>query len=190
MEISQRLFTQGEFWNIIGGALVGALVGGIVKVVSNAVEGKKLTDGLGTAMVAGAVSGGLAASGIGLVGQVVGNAAISMASNATDQVARNGGFQNFDVGDMLIDGAIGAAAGLIGGPGAGSKNVTNLGKQTVKRTMDALTHKGASAAVKEGSKAMAYFVKNSKYITIPLVKSFSRAAGTTLVGNIIKIFAV
>ena len=182
--------TQGEFWNIIGGALVGALVGGIVKVVSNAVEGKKLTDGLGTAMVAGAVSGGLAASGIGLVGQVVGNAAISMASNATDQVARNGGFQNFDAGDMLIDGAIGAGVGLIGGHGAGSKNVTNLGKQTVKRTMDALTHQGVSTATKEFGKAIAYFGKNAKHMVKPLIKSFIRTGTASLAGSAIKIFAL
>ena len=53
----------------------------------------------------------LAASGVGLVGAVVGNAAISVAGNVTNQVIKNKGFNNFDVGDMIVDGVIGAVAG-------------------------------------------------------------------------------
>ena len=50
----------GDFWHIVVGAAAGALIGGIVKVASNAIKGKSLTDGLATAMLAGAASGALA----------------------------------------------------------------------------------------------------------------------------------
>ena len=110
---------DGEFWNFIIGAVVGAVAGAVTQVISNAVSGKKLTDGLATATLSGAASGLLAASGVGIVGSVVGNAAISMASNATNQIIENKGFNNFDVGDMLADGAIGGIAGAVGGAGMG-----------------------------------------------------------------------
>ena len=112
----------GDFWHIVVGAAVGALIGGVVKAVSNAIEGKSLTDGLATAMLAGAASGALASTGVGIVGMVAGNAAISMAENAADQVIENKGFNNFDVGDMLIDGAIGGVSGALGGAGKGTKH--------------------------------------------------------------------
>ena len=65
-----------------------------------------------------------------------------MAENAANQVIENKGFNNFDVGDMLIDGAIGGVSGALGGAGKGTKHLTNLGKQTVKRTFNATTHRG------------------------------------------------
>ena len=156
----------GDFWHIVVGAAAGALIGGVVKAVSNAIEGKSLTDGLATAMLAGAASGALASTGVGIVGIVAGNAAISMAENAANQVIENKGFNNFDVGDMLIDGAIGGVSGALGGAGKGTKHLTNLGKQTVKRTFNATTHKGLKAGLKEAGKAFAYYGKNTtKYYT-------------------------
>lgn len=50
---------------------------------------------------------------------MAGNAAISMAGNATNQVIMNKGFDNFDFGDMLADGLIGGVAGAAGGRGMG-----------------------------------------------------------------------
>ncbi len=89
-----------------------------------------------------------------------------MAENAANQVIENKGFNNFDVGDMLIDGAIGGVSGALGGAGKGSKHLTNLGKQTVKRTFNATTHRGLKAGLKEAGKAFAYYGKNTtKYYT-------------------------
>ena len=177
----------GDFWHIVVGAAVGALIGGVVKAVSNAIEGKSLTDGLATAMLAGAASGALASTGVGIVGMVAGNAAISMAENAADQVIENKGFNNFDVGDMLIDGAIGGVSGALGGTGKGMKHLTNLGKQTVKRTFNATTNKGLRAGLKEAGKAFAYYGKNSakyyKTFVKGLPSDFISTVGTTIASS-------
>ena len=92
---------------------------------------------------------------------IAGSAAISMAENAVNQVIENKGFNDFDVGDMLIDGAIGGISGAIGGPGNGSKHLTNLGKQTVKRTFNAFKHKGIKAGFSELGEAFIYYGKNT-----------------------------
>ena len=177
----------GDFWHIVVGAAVGALIGGVVKAVSNAIEGKSLTDGLATAMLAGAASGALASTGVGIVGMVAGNAAISMAENAANQVIENKGFNNFDVGDMLIDGAIGGVSGALGGAGKGTKHLTNLGKQTVKRTFNATTNKGLRAGLKEAGKAFAYYGKNSakyyKTFVKGLPSDFISTVGTTIASS-------
>ena len=175
----------GEFWHVLAGAAAGAIIGGAVKMASNFIEGKSLTTGLVTAVVAGAASGALASTGIGLAGIIAGNTAISMAENAINQIVENQGFSDFDVVDMLFDGAIGGVAGAIGGAEKGTKNLMNLGKQTVKRTFNATANKGFKAGLKEAGKAFAYYGKNSAkyYKKIPknlLVDSFS-AIGTTIV---------
>ena len=162
-----RADNGGEFWHIIVGGVVGGLIGGAVKAISNIAEKKPITDGLGTAVAAGAASGVLASTGVGLVGMVAGNAAISMAENATNQVIANNGFKNFDVGDMLTDGVIGGVSGALGGAGKGSKHLTNLGKQTVKRTFNTTVNKGVKAGIKEAKKAFAYYGKSTAYYYKP-----------------------
>ena len=156
-----RADSGGEFWHIVAGAVVGGLISGAIKVVANAIEGNDLTDGLGIAMLSGAASGALAATGVGVVGMIAGNAAISMAENAVNQIIDNKGFSNFDVGDMMVDCVIGGISGALGGAGKGSKHLTNLGKQTVKRTINVTTHKGINAGIKEAGKAFSYYAKNS-----------------------------
>ena len=162
---------EGDFWHIVVGAVAGALIGGVAKVVTNLIEQKSITDGLAIAMLAGAASGALASTGVGVSGMVAGNAVISMGENAVNQAVDNGGFDNFDIADMLVDGAVGAVVGAFGGGGNGSKHYTNLGKQTVKRTLNATANKGFKAGFKEAGKAFAYYGKNmSKYYAALPVK--------------------
>lgn len=126
---------------------------------------------MGMAALSGAASGALAATGVGLVGSIVGNAAISMASNAATQVIENKGFSNFDAGSMFVDGAIGAAAGAIGGKEFGSKHLNTLGKQATKRTVNALTNKGIQVAISEAKKAASYYIKNSATLITSGIRS-------------------
>ena len=51
---------------------------------------------------------------------------------------------------------------VIGGAGKGSKNLMNLGKQTVKRTVNTLKHRGLKATVKNLSKVAGYYAKSAK----------------------------
>ena len=164
-----RADDEGDFWNIVVGAVVGAALGALVQIGNNLLAGEHWLDGVGTAALTGAASGALAASGVGLVVSVVGNAAISMAGNATNQVIKNKGFDNFDVGDMLIDGVIGAIAGRVGGKGMGKfANLKALNKNLTKKVIS-----GSKETVKQGVR---YYVSQTKfaynkYLLEPLKKS-------------------
>jgi len=131
-------------------------------------------------MLSGAVSGALASTGVGMAGMIVGNTAISIVENTANQVVKNEGFNNFDIGDMLIDGTIGGISGAMGGAGKGTKHLTNLGKQTVTRTVNTAKHRGLKAGLKEARKAFAYYGKNSaKYY-----KSFVRGIPGDFISSI------
>ena len=113
-----RIDDNGEFWHIIAGAVIGGLVSGIVTAVTSWAETSKVDwEGVAVSAAAGAVSGALAATGVGLVGQVVANAAISGAENVISQ-ARSG--NEFNEGEFAMSVAIGGLSGLAGGKGASS----------------------------------------------------------------------
>ena len=57
-----------------------------MQAASNLIQGKSVTDGLVSSVLSGAASGALAATGAGLIAVIAGNAAISMAENAINQV--------------------------------------------------------------------------------------------------------
>ena len=156
-----RADSSGEIWHIVIGAVVGGLVNGAIKAVSNLIEGKKVTDGLGTAILSGAASGALASTGVGIGVMIIGNASISMAENAANQIIANKGFENFDAVSVMIDGVAGGISGAIGGAGTGSKHLTNLGKQTVKRSVKTTVHKGIKAGIRGTKKAFVYYSKNT-----------------------------
>ena len=179
-----RADTGGYIWHIVAGAAIGAAFGVGTKIITNLISGEKWTTGLLTAGLAGAVSGGLAASGVGLAGQIVGNAVISMANNAVDQVLSD--TSSFDWGAMMLDGVIGAGAGYIGGNGAGSKNLTKIGATNLKRTWNALTNKGLREAASTFSKGITYFVKNAGYIRKPLLVALGKSSATIISSTIVK----
>jgi len=170
-----RTDEDGEFWNFIVGAIVGAVVGGIAQIVSNVITGNDWSDGLATAVISGAASGALAASSVRIVGSIVGNAFISASSNAVNQVVKNKGFEGFDIGDMLLDGAIGGIAGAVGGQGMGRVvNIRTLNKGLTKKIVS-----GSVQIVKQGVK---YYISQTKslykeYLLKPIIKSGASAFG-------------
>ena len=157
-----RSDNNGELWHIVVGSLLGGIINSVVQVASNVIEGKDAFEGVGTAFVSGMASGAVSSSGFGIVASTVINASISMTKNTVDQVIENEGFDNFDVGEMFYEGAIGGISSVIGGGGTGSKHLSYLGKQTVKRTWNTATHKGVKAGVKELGKAFSYYSKSTK----------------------------
>ena len=172
-----RADDEGDFWNIVVGAVVGAVFSVAAQVINNAIQGESLLDGVGTAALTGAASGALAASGVELVVSVVGNAAISMAGNATNQVIKNEGFDNFDVGDMLLDGAIGAIAGRVGGKGMGKYvNLKTLNKNLTKKVVS-----GSKETIKQG---VQYYVSQTKFAYKEyLVKPIFKSTATNVLGQ-------
>ncbi len=147
-----RADDEGEFWHVLVGAGIGAAVGFIGSAIS-----QKITTGKvdwKAAVVdagAGALSGALAASGVGLLGSIAGNAAISMAGNATRQVIKG---DDFDVVDMLIDGVAGGIAGGIGGRGMGKAvNLKTLNTRLTKRVLSDSAKAGVKYYVSQTGKS-------------------------------------
>jgi len=87
---------------------------------------------LTVATVAGGISGGLAATGIGAVGQIAWNTAIGAASSLLDAAIEG----ETDVGDYALrtlEGAtFGAVSGYLGGSGTCSKHVANSFSRALK----------------------------------------------------------
>ena len=96
---------------------------------------------------------------MGLAGQIIAKSVVAMAENVNEQISENGGFKNFDVGEMLVDGISGAIFGAIDGPGKGSKHLTKMGLNSIKRTVNDLRYNGFKSAAKEGRKALKYSLK-------------------------------
>ena len=44
-----RADSEGTFWHIVGGAVLGAVAGTVTKMITNAISGQKITEGLLTA---------------------------------------------------------------------------------------------------------------------------------------------
>ena len=130
--------------------------------------------------LAGAGGGALATSGAGVFVQAVGGAAIAMTSNAAQQANKmyiSKKQESFDVGDMLIDGAVGLVCGAWGGNGASYGNsggIMAAGKQLFKRGFF-------------NPQARSYYAKTAHrlggdYVFKPLLESLGKSSvGTTAV---------
>ena len=110
----------GECWHLLVGAAVGVAIQFASDVGYNMSQGESFIDALHTSSSladygASALSGALAASGIGFAGSVLGNAGISglnyLLNCEIDKKTAN-------FVDLLVSTAIGGAAGAIGGKGA------------------------------------------------------------------------
>ena len=140
---------NGEWLHLLIEAVVGAVVNAVAATIEvvqkegwDAFSEGETWAKIGVSAATGAASGALAASGVGIVGSIAGSAAISMASNAAGQVIDNHGFDDFDVGDMLFDGAVGAVCGAWGGQGASYGNTAGI-MSAGKKMMGNLTSRSA-----------------------------------------------
>ena len=140
----------------------------------------------------GAASGVLTASGVGIVGQVVGGALISGAGSALTQSQEISlGYRDeLNEWKILGDMAVGGMCAAISGPGAssvqagagGTKQMVSLGTQTIQRTGNALKNGGVKAFFKEAGKATRYYCSSTSTVTKNLIFSIptnlSRVVGT------------
>ncbi|MDP2842726.1 MAG: hypothetical protein Q8O06_03670, partial [Acetobacterium sp.] len=125
--------------------------------------------------------GMLAASGVGFVGQMIGGAILSMSSNATNQIITNNGFNDFNLGEMFIDGLIGGLSNRFAGRGMGkSVNIKTLNRNLTKKMLS-----GSADTISRGVKY--YLSQTSKnyfsYLIVPMIKSTL----TSLAGNAVVI---
>ena len=144
--------SEGEWVHLA----IGAAIGAITSVVGSAIAGERGWS-LALAAVSGAVNGALAASGVGLIGQIIGGATIGAVGNLINQKAIQK-VNKIDAKSLLIDTAIGGIAGALGGKGASrgnSKSAMKLGKQFTKNVKNSIKYNKKSI-----SNAYQYYVKN------------------------------
>lgn len=123
---------DGQFWNFVIGATVGALVGG----VSAAISSYKSTGSISWGSVAigaasGAIGGLVGASGIGMVGQAAISGVTSALSNVGNSLIRG---EKINWTDVAIDATIGAGTSLIGS--VLTSKASNAATNTVKKGID------------------------------------------------------
>lgn len=101
------------------GAVAGAVISAGIELGMQLWKSKSLAEvewgRVGIQAATGAVSGALAASSFGIVGQMVGNAAISGISNAATQKIYTGKINAFELGVSI---GVGTVLGFVGGKGA------------------------------------------------------------------------
>ena len=114
-----RKDSEGTFWHLIVGAVVGVATQYVADVVSNLASGKSFSESLKPTSSwadygSAAVSGALAASGIGVIGSVAANAALGGATYVANcQISG----ETVNGADFLVSVGIGGIAGAIGGNG-------------------------------------------------------------------------
>ena len=160
-----RYEIQGEFWNIIIGAAAGAIISGAISAISQGIENgwDNINWGsVGVAAATGAISGGLAATGIGVAGQTIANGVIGAVSGGIDTYVSSGGKATLSeyATNIAIGGVLGAVSGRIGGAGTGTKHMSSSASRAIKRASNAISRTGRSGikvAVKEVAKTARYY---------------------------------
>ena len=119
---------EGEIWNWAIGALVGGAVSAICTMgalLSGAERPENFWKHVGAAAVTGAISGAVAASGVGIVGQVVSNMVLGATLNIADKKI-DGVKSSSEILLAAAEGvAMGALSGFIGGKGSATKHTSN-----------------------------------------------------------------
>ena len=166
-----RVDGSGGFWNFVVGAVAGALVGGISSIIGQIASGEEINWGsVAVSAGAGALSGLLVASGVGVVGSVIGNAVISGGESVATQAIEKGSVDFGEAaGHAILGGAMGAVGGK-GGTGFAGKHLQSLDSQWTKRVVNTASHQGVKAAVPEMKSATSYYFKSAKKVLSQAVK--------------------
>lgn len=189
----------GEFWNIVIGAGVGAVVSGLISFASQAIENNGIANvdwaRVGVAAAGGAISGGFAATGIKVNGQVVANGIIGAASSGIDTYLKSNGTASFSeyAKNIAIGTGIGLVGGRIGGNGTGTRHLTKSAGQALKRAGNAISHisrSGLRGTAKEILKAGRYYysqiatqaIRSGRNAIVPIITSNIPNATYNLLG--------
>ena len=129
-----RADTQGTLWHVAFGAILGGVISGVSKAWECIKDGDSIEEIIKQTLVStacGAVGGALAATGIGVGGQVIIGAALGAVESAANQMIDDG---EVNMGRVFLDTCAGAIGGLAGGNGAsfGSKFMDYHRKQFAK----------------------------------------------------------
>ncbi len=137
----------GILGTLLIGTAIGAAFGFIGNCITNLIAGDNILDGWALATISGAASGLLAASGLGVVGQAIGNAIISAGTNIYQQSQSGGSFDWLGFG---LETALGFASGLIGGKGVLAKSKGSGITNTAYNLLEDLSFGPTSSKIRRG----------------------------------------
>ena len=170
---------NGRFWITAGLMAVGGLIGAAISAVSSAVTQQALTGtvnwkSVGVAAATGFVSGAVAASPLGIVGQQVAGGVIGGLSYAADCYV-NGKEMKLD--EAILSVGMGVISGRIGGAGANEKLALSDAARSAKQ---AIAREARRANQKYAQKAIARTIssRNNVFANTAWVASFRFAAGS------------
>ena len=165
----------------VAGGSAGAIVGGVSAAISGKNVGEAVAEGFGSGAVSGAVSGALAATAVGRGGQIIGNAAISTTSYATQTTLNGGQISAAGVTVAFIGGVV---AGAVGGPGA-----TSAGRpynQVIDHTVQSIAREARRANVEYAAKQVA---RTTEYFVEKTVELVAKETQSILQGALVGGFA-
>jgi hypothetical protein len=170
----------GGIGAVVGGAIVGAVAGAVIQMGNNLIDGKNLLDGVGKAMLAGAIGGALGGLG-GLAGNALaqagrlGTGLTQMFGRAGIDVAfdiAGGIFGNLATGQPITAEGILIGAGIAGGVSlaASREALSKLGK--LGRSIENMQTRSFQAGERFGSGAVNQFKSGSgSKVDAPTVNS-------------------
>lgn len=140
-----RTDENGEFWNVLIGAGIGALINVGVNYITAKMDGQDYTlENLVVDAACGAITGATAASGIPVAGQAIVGAIVGFGGSAVSDALN--GETEIDVTKALNYAASGALGGLMGGNGIRFGNSMQFGNILTGK----LTSEIAPAVIKTG----------------------------------------
>ncbi len=169
----------GKFWNLVIGAVAGAAIGFIGSVASDLISGKSFSEvdwgKAGISAAIGAVSGLVAATGLGAVAQAGVSAGLSAADNAIGQIRDNGGTKGlkFDYLDCLGSAVIGGASSAFGSLIGGKSQAASAAKKFLSDAQNRINN----GSIKRGFQIAGRAIEH-----INIKRGIASVAGTVLSG--------
>ena len=128
-----RVDDNGYFWNVVAGAFFGALISGVVDATAQYMEtGTIDLKTLAVNMASGAISGAVAATGLGVSGQIAVNAFLGGGTYLAEKAVKH---EKPTIVGCAVHAIIGGVSGKIGGKGLDGNKVSSQIKAE-KKVMD------------------------------------------------------
>ena len=176
----------GEFWNIVAGAVIGGVVSAAISAADSLIESKGQSidyDAMLHSAISGALGGGVAASGVGIVGQRLVGAATSAMDTFYSEV-KSGTPAGLVAVKTIASAGMGA---LTAGPGMNTKEMQSM-RTAAKTAKYTLRQSGVHPRVKKMAKKAISSFRN--YAKKQYVSAFQDTAiygfSSWVLGKVIK----
>lgn len=154
----------------VAGALIGAVASATTQLINdpNSWKTGEFWEHVGVSAGAGALTGFVAATGLGLAGQVIVNGAVGAASGVLDTaIDADSDTKPLDyLESALLGGSFGLVAGYLGGPGTATKHMQSAFKTALRSgNWRYFATQTATEAIRAGKSAISGVIRG----TIPTI---------------------